>query len=123
MTENDNPRDLDERIRAACKGPRQRKRNVSEIVTDTETDLPSAPRGGDEQRWPPSRGPPELWRLPKVLATTGLRQTQLLDAVARGTFPKPVKILEGGRANAWVSAEVIEHILERIAARDSEGER
>jgi predicted DNA-binding transcriptional regulator AlpA len=57
-----------------------------------------------------------------VLAITGLKQSQLLDAVARGTFPKPVKILEGGRANAWLSTEIIAHIEARIAARDMKGE-
>jgi prophage regulatory protein len=119
VTENDEPQHLDERIRGTAKGPKQRARKVEKIVADSEKRRPPAPRGQSEHRWPEPRGPPELWRLPKVLAITGLKQSQLLDAVARGTFPKPVKILDGGRANAWVSTEVIAHVKERIAARDA----
>jgi predicted DNA-binding transcriptional regulator AlpA len=120
LSEND--RNLDERIHGTAKGPNQRARGVEKIVADTEKRRPSAPRAQGEHRWPEPRGPPELWRLPKVLAVTGLKQSQLLDAVARGIFPKPVKILEGGRANAWPSTEIIAHIEARITARDVKGE-
>jgi prophage regulatory protein len=58
-------------------------------------------------------------RQPEVLAVTGLRKSQLQEAVARGAFPRPVKILEGGRANGWVDSEVFTYIEHRIAARDA----
>jgi predicted DNA-binding transcriptional regulator AlpA len=122
VAENNDPQHLDGRIRGTAKGPKQRARDVEKIVADTEKRRPSAPRGLGEHRWPEPRGPPELWRLPKVLSVTGLKQSQLLDAVARGIFPRPVKILAGGRANAWLSTEIIAHIEARIAARDMRGE-
>jgi predicted DNA-binding transcriptional regulator AlpA len=54
-----------------------------------------------------------------VLAVTGLKRSQLLEAVARGVFPPPLKILSDGRANGWVSTEVITFIESRIADRDA----
>jgi hypothetical protein len=33
-------------------------------------------------------------------------------------FPKPTKIIEGGRANGWSGAEIDAYITGRIAARD-----
>jgi prophage regulatory protein len=72
----------------------------------------------DGTQWPMPRGPPQLWRLPKVLEVTGLKKSQLFDAVARGKFPAPVKILESGRAIAWLDYEVIGHVYSRLAARE-----
>lgn len=48
----------------------------------------------------------ELWRLPAVLAATGLSRSALYRAVAEGTFPKPVS-LGGTRSRAWRSSEVL----------------
>jgi prophage regulatory protein len=59
-----------------------------------------------------------LLRLPAVLDRTGMRKTQLLEAVRDGRFPKRVAPLEGGRAVAWVEDEVEAYIASRIAARD-----
>jgi prophage regulatory protein len=59
-----------------------------------------------------------LLRLPAVLDRTGMKKTQLLEAVRDGRFPKRVAPLEGGRAVAWVEDEVEAYIETRIAARD-----
>ena len=59
-----------------------------------------------------------LLRLPRVEDITGLKKTQIYEAVERGTFPKPVRILEGGRAVAWIEQEIIDHVQSRIALRD-----
>ena len=60
-----------------------------------------------------------LLRLPAVEQITGLRKSQIYDAIQRGAFPKPVHVLEGGRATAWVSAEIQQYLVDRIAARDA----
>jgi len=47
----------------------------------------------------------ELWRLPRVLATTGLSRSSLYQLIASGKFPKPVG-LGGTASRAWRSTEV-----------------
>lgn len=47
----------------------------------------------------------ELWRLPRVLAATGLSRTMLFRLVADQRFPRPVS-LGGTAAKAWRSSEV-----------------
>jgi prophage regulatory protein len=59
-----------------------------------------------------------LLRLPRVLEITGLRKTQILDAVKDGRFPRPTTILAGGRAHGWPESEIAEYVQSRIAARD-----
>jgi prophage regulatory protein len=100
------------------KGPAERQKSLAERVSELSA---QSSQGQDTERWPMPRGPPQLWRVPKVLEVTGLKKSQLFDAVARGEFPAPVKILEGGRAIAWLDYEVIGHIYSRLAARDQGG--
>jgi prophage regulatory protein len=61
-----------------------------------------------------------LLRLPSVMAVTGLKKTQLFEAVKAGKFPKPVQILAGGRAIGWVEAEINAYLTARVAARDAD---
>jgi predicted DNA-binding transcriptional regulator AlpA len=56
-------------------------------------------------------------RLPQVLEKTNIGKTALFDAVARGIFPKPYKILPGGRAIAWDEGEIDEHLARQMAER------
>lgn len=60
-----------------------------------------------------------LLRLPQVEEATGLRRTQIFVAVKDGRFPKPVKVLESGRAVAWLESDVVAYQQARIAARDA----
>lgn len=60
----------------------------------------------------------ELLRIAEVQKRTGLSRSCLYEAVARGEFPKPVKI--GKRASAWVAAEIDQWIKQRVAARNTE---
>ena len=60
-----------------------------------------------------------LIRLPETLARTGLTRTRLYDAVAAGTFPKPVKLGPQARAIGFVDSEVADWISTRIAAREA----
>lgn len=57
-----------------------------------------------------------LIRPPEVYARTGLGRSRVYEEIARGEFPKPVRI--GERAVAFVEAEVEDWIKARIAARE-----
>jgi prophage regulatory protein len=56
-----------------------------------------------------------LIRLNEVVHCSGLAKSTVYKYVAAGTFPKPVPL--GGRAVAWVQAEVEEWIESKIALR------
>lgn len=59
-----------------------------------------------------------LLRLNDVLARTAQSRAGMYDQMAKGKFPKPIKI-GGGRINAWVASEVDAWIEGRIAQRDA----
>jgi prophage regulatory protein len=61
---------------------------------------------------------PTLLRQPIVLQKTGLSRSGLYLEIAKGNFPKPVKI-GGGRVNAWPENEVDDYIAARIAEREA----
>lgn len=61
--------------------------------------------------------PIELWRMPRVMAATGLARAHIYKLVKDGNFPRPVKIT--ARCSAWRSDLVQGWIAERIAAYDS----
>ena len=56
-------------------------------------------------------------RLPQVKRRIGMGETQIEAAMARGEFPKPVKIFESGRAIGWFEDEIDAYLEERAAAR------
>jgi len=58
-------------------------------------------------------------RLPQVIEKTGLRKTQIFDAVKRGIFPKPFHVLPGGRAVIWDEGEIDDHLDRQMAERDT----
>jgi predicted DNA-binding transcriptional regulator AlpA len=58
-------------------------------------------------------------RLLAVEQKTGLRRSQILDAVERGIFPKPFTVLPGGRAIAWDEREIDAHLEKQMADRDA----
>ena len=59
-----------------------------------------------------------LLRLSAVEDVTGMAKTAIYDAMERGVFPKPVPILEGGRAVGWVEEEIVDYIDARIDLRN-----
>jgi predicted DNA-binding transcriptional regulator AlpA len=59
-----------------------------------------------------------ILRMPALKAKVQMSETQIGDAVKRGEFPKPFKILPHGRAIAWDESEVDAFIVERLAARE-----
>ena len=59
-----------------------------------------------------------LIRLPEVIARTGRSRSRIYGDIAKGEFPRPVRI--GGQSVAFVEAEVDAWIEAKIAARDAE---
>jgi prophage regulatory protein len=98
----------------------QRRRTLAEVITEKEAKAPPLPQGQREHEWPAPRGPPTIWRLPMVLAVTGMAKSALWKAISEGLFPRPIHIFASGRAVGWVASEVIEHIEQRIKARDQQ---
>jgi prophage regulatory protein len=73
----------------------------------------------DQTHWPDAaKGPPEIWRLDRTMAATGLSRTVIYRAVAEGRFPRPLKLNERGHAIGWLSTEVMAFIFSRVRARD-----
>jgi prophage regulatory protein len=99
----------------------QRRRTITEVLAQKEKKAPPLPKGQRDHQWPPQRGPPiVIWRLPMVLAVTGMAKSALWKAISEGQFPRPIHIFASGRAVGWVASEVIEHIEQRIKARDQQ---
>ena len=57
----------------------------------------------------------EILRRPAVTKRTGLASSSLYAAIARGEFPKPIKL--GERSVGWLSREVDAWIEARAAKR------
>ncbi|MGO9662409.1 MAG: helix-turn-helix transcriptional regulator [Polyangia bacterium] len=55
-----------------------------------------------------------IWRLPKVMAMTGLSRSTIYQLVADGSFPRAVRLSR--RSVGWRSDEVERWITERVAA-------
>jgi prophage regulatory protein len=62
-----------------------------------------------------------LIRKPETLKKTGLPNSGMYALIAADQFPKPVKLSEGGRAVAWIEAEIDAWIESRIAASRGAG--
>jgi prophage regulatory protein len=58
----------------------------------------------------------KLIRLKQVMECTGLARSTVYKFIAEGDFPKPVKL--GVRVAAWVEAEVLAWIDDRVKSRD-----
>ena len=57
----------------------------------------------------------KIIRLPAVSEMTGLPRATIYDHMAKGTFPKQLKI--GPRAAGWIAAEVHRWVEDRVARR------
>jgi len=56
-------------------------------------------------------------RLADLPTYTGLHRSQIDELIARGEFPRPVKLSQ--RRKAWLESEIAAWQAARIAARDS----
>jgi prophage regulatory protein len=61
-----------------------------------------------------------ILRLPRVLDATGWSRSTLYAKINDGSFPRPIKLDDGGRCVGWTEADVLTHQQARIAARDTE---
>ena len=65
--------------------------------------------------------PPRPRRVLRMAATmdkVGLRESQIREKVARGEFPKPVRLSVSGRAIGFLEHELEDYLDARIAERD-----
>ena len=53
-----------------------------------------------------------IWRLPEVMARTGLSRSTIYDKVGKGEFPPPIHL--SIRAVGWIADEIIDWINEQI---------
>ena len=61
----------------------------------------------------------KLIRLKQVMECTGLARSTVYKFIAEGDFPKQVKL--GVRVAAWVEAEVLAWMEDRVNCRDAGG--
>jgi prophage regulatory protein len=61
-----------------------------------------------------------LYRLRDLPQFVGLRRTQITELVKAGEFPRPIPLSNGGRAVAWLEADLVAWQTARIAARNTE---
>ena len=60
----------------------------------------------------------QILREPAVLQFSALPRSQLWKHVKNGTFPKPVRLSDQGRAVGWLLEELLAWHEQRISARD-----
>jgi prophage regulatory protein len=68
---------------------------------------------------PPTSPGDCILRFDEVRQKTGLCRAHVHALAAQGRFPKPLKLVPGGRASGWLLSEIDQWIAERAAARDS----
>ena len=61
-----------------------------------------------------NKQPEKLLRWPEVQARVGFCKSYSYVLQKKGIFPKPVKLIEGGRANGYLESEINEFISARI---------
>lgn len=62
-----------------------------------------------------------LIRLKEVRSLTGISRSYIYALVAQNQFPQSVPLVPGGVSRAWVEAEVLDWVDQRILERDSSG--
>jgi prophage regulatory protein len=69
---------------------------------------------------PPNIAPNDrVLRFDEVHQKTGLCRAHIHALAAQGRFPKPLKLVPGGRASGWLESEVNDWIAVRAASRDN----
>jgi len=59
-----------------------------------------------------------ILRLKSVIQLTGLSRSSIYSLIAKGEFPKQIKLTK--RSSGWVLQEVEHWVNDRVAERDSE---
>jgi prophage regulatory protein len=66
----------------------------------------------------PSR-PVSILRRPQVEKRVGLQRSAIYEGIARGTFPRPVRL--GARAVGWVEEEIDDWLQARVTESRCQG--
>ncbi len=82
------------------------------MANETLVSMPRSPRQG-------SGGAVEVLRHQHVCKKLQVSSAKLFAMCAEGVFPKPFKIIPGGRAVGWLRTDVDEWILRRHEAGDA----
>ena len=56
----------------------------------------------------------QFLRWPEVHKRIGISKSYAYALQAKGLFPKPIKLIEGGRAAGYIESEIDEYIASRI---------
>jgi prophage regulatory protein len=56
-----------------------------------------------------------MLRWPEVQKKVGFSKSHAYALQAKGLFPMPIKLIEGGRANGYIEAEIDAYIEKRIS--------
>lgn len=67
----------------------------------------------------PIRQNDRVLRFDEVRQKTGLCRAHVHALAAQGRFPKPFKLVPGGRASGWLESEVLSWLADRVAERNS----
>ena len=62
-----------------------------------------------------------LLRWTDVQPLVGICRSHAHQLAAKGLFPKPIKLVPGGRASAWVESEIRAWVQQRITEADHNG--
>lgn len=73
-----------------------------------------------DQKPPVNRALVQVIRHALVCKKMQISSAKLFDMVARGQFPKPFKLIPGGRAVGWLESDVDSYLLSRKAASEQE---
>ncbi len=60
--------------------------------------------------------PIRILRWPEVARRIPFSKSYAYALQARGLFPKPIKLIEGGRASGYIESEIEEYVKNRIAS-------
>jgi prophage regulatory protein len=56
-----------------------------------------------------------ILRMPETSHKASLGPSTIYDLVARGIFPKPIKLVPGGRAVGWFEDQIDEYLQQRAS--------
>ncbi|GAB1379755.1 helix-turn-helix transcriptional regulator [Pararhodobacter aggregans] len=79
---------------------------------------PANPNTPDRAFTPAQLVPNALLRTPDVCAVTGMARPTLYEAMAKGLFPRPIKL--GANSSAWGAAEVNAWCAARLAGKSED---
>ena len=63
--------------------------------------------------------PTKILRWPEVHKRVGFSKSYAYVLQAKGLFPKPIKLIEGGRATGYIESEIDEYVKARISSSRS----